>query len=197
MQIEHGRRKMKKLRTLNLQDVTTIGVLAAMCVIATSLKIPFGNGAMVHLGTGFLFTVALLFGGVYGGLTGAIGSAFFDLLLGFSPYTLWSFFIKGMAGLIVGTVAQGLWPKAGGLKAVSRLRALMACLLGATWTLGGYMLAWTQVMGSFGVALSNAPSSLMTSGVGIPLALLAAPALRKALGRSGVSLGKPGGLGAR
>ena len=39
---------------------------------------------MVHLGTAFLYTIAIIFGGVYAGLAGAIGSAFFDMMMGFS-----------------------------------------------------------------------------------------------------------------
>ena len=102
---------MSDKRRLTIKDTITIGVLAGMCAIATSLKIPLGVGAMVHLGTAFMFTVAIVQGGVYAGLSAAIGSAFFDLLMGFSPYTPWSFFIKGIAGLLAGTIAHGLWPQ--------------------------------------------------------------------------------------
>ena len=91
---------MNENHRFDIRDTVTIGVLAGMCAIATSIKIPLGIGAMVHLGTAFMFTVAIMFGGVYAGLSAAIGSAFFDLLMGFSPYTPWSFFIKGIAGFI-------------------------------------------------------------------------------------------------
>ena len=69
-------------RTLSSRDVVFIGVLSAMCVLATTIKVPFGTGAMVHLGTAMLYTTGLVFGGMYAGLAGAIGSAFFDLLMG-------------------------------------------------------------------------------------------------------------------
>lgn len=178
---------MNNKRRLTIKDTVTIGVLAGMCAIATSLKIPLGVGAMVHLGTAFMFTVAIVQGGVYAGLSAAIGSAFFDLLMGFSPYTPWSFFIKGIAGLLAGTIAHGLWPQEH-LKYsdASRrwiLRAVIGCLVAAAWTLGGYMVAWWQVTGSLTVAISNMPASLLTSGVGLPIALLLAPRLRKALNR--------------
>jgi uncharacterized membrane protein len=178
---------MNNKRRLATKDTLTIGVLAGMCVIATSLKIPLGVGAMVHLGTAFMFTVAILLGGVYAGLSAAIGSAFFDLLMGFSPYTPWSFFIKGIAGLLAGTIAHGLWPQDPPQYSDANrrwiLRAVTGCLVAATWTLGGYMVAWWQVTGSLTVAISNMPASLLTSGVGLPIALLLAPRLRKALNR--------------
>lgn len=174
---------MADKRKFSIRDMVAIGVLSAMCTIATSIKIPFGVGAMVHLGTGFLYTTAIVFGGLYAGLAGAIGSAFFDLLMGFSPYTIWSFIIKGMAGVIAGVIAKGFWPEAQlGEPASKRwlVRAILGCFAAATWTLGGYLVAWSQVTGSWAVAFSNAPSSLLTSGVGIVVALLLAPKLRNA-----------------
>lgn len=178
---------MKYKRKLDVRDSVFIGVLSAMCTIATTIKIPFGIGAMVHLGTAFLYTAGIVFGGVYAGLAGAIGSAFYDLLMGFSPYTLWSFIIKGIAGLIVGTVASGLWPGvtvSSYAPARQRLgRAFLGCILAALWTLCGYILAWWYVIGSLAAALANIPSSLMTSGAGLMVAMLLGPKLHKVLRR--------------
>lgn len=170
-------------RKLDVRDIVFIGVLSSMCTIATTIKIPFGVGAMVHLGSAFLYTMGIIFGGVYAGLAGAIGSGFYDLLMGFSPYTLWSFLIKGIAGLIVGGVAKGLWPESTANTSKLFVRAFFACILAAAWTLGGYILAWWYVTGSLATALGNIPSSLMTSGVGLSIALLLGPKLRKLLRR--------------
>ncbi|WP_110953828.1 ECF transporter S component [Anaerosinus massiliensis] len=171
---------MQKKKRLELRDMAMIGMLAAICVIATSIKIPFGVGAMIHLGTAAVFLIGILFGGIYAGLAAAIGSAFFDLLLGFSPYTLWSFVIKGAAGFTVGSVAHGLWPE----KMIEEkwvFRAVLGMALAASCTLGGYVIAWWAVSGSISVALGNMPGSLMTSGVGAVIAMLLAPKLRKIL----------------
>jgi uncharacterized membrane protein len=178
---------MREKRGFTIKDTVMIGVLAGMCAIATSIKIPLGVGAMVHLGTAFMFTVAIVFGGVYAGLSAAIGSAFFDLLMGFSPYTPWSFFIKGIAGLLVGAIAHGLWPQTkltGAAQTVHwLLRAIIGCLVAAAWTLCGYIFAWWQVTGSLAVAFANIPASLLTSSVGMLVALFLAPRLQKALRR--------------
>lgn len=178
---------MTKKRGFEIKDTVTIGVLAGMCAIATSIKIPLGVGAMVHLGTAFLFTVAITWGGVYAGLSAAIGSAFFDLLMGFSPYTPWSFVIKGIAGLIAGVIAHGLWPRDDNSSPVAggrwMLRAVSGCVVAAIWTLGGYIVAWWQVTGSLAVAFANVPASLLTSSVGLIVALFLAPRLQKALNR--------------
>ena len=173
-------------RNLKTKDLVTVSVLAAMCTIATAVKIPFGVGAMVHLGSAFIFTIGIVFGGIYAGLAGAIGSAFYDLIMGFSPYTIWSFFIKGISGLIVGVVAKGLWPERKSyISAMTTnrwiLRAALGCIAAAAWTLAGYIVAWWQVTGSLTIAFGNMPSSLMTSGVGLVVALLLASRLRKIL----------------
>lgn len=178
---------MKK-RKLGLRDLVFIGVLSAMCTIATTIKIPFGVGAMIHLGSAMIYTTGIVFGGVYAGFAGALGSAFFDLIMGYSPYTLWSFIIKGIAGLIVGVTAKGLWPErrptvASILGSNLMFRSIIACVFGAAWTLGGYLVAWWQVTGSWAVAVSNAPGSLLTSSAGMAVALILAPRLRKVLNR--------------
>ena len=66
-------------RGLTVRDIIFIGLLSAMCVLATTIKVPFGTGAMVHLGTAMLYTIGIVFGGVYAGFAGAIGSPLEEL----------------------------------------------------------------------------------------------------------------------
>ncbi len=174
--------KLEEKRILSVKDIVKIGMLAAMCVIMTSLKVPFGADAMVHLGTACVFLIGILFGGVYAGFAAAVGSAFFDLLMGFSPYTLWSFVIKGFAGFLVGAISHGIWPQA--IASEKWLgRALLGMIMAGLCTLGGYLLAWWYVTGSLTIAISYMPSSLMTSTAGLIVALIVAPLLRKKLNR--------------
>jgi uncharacterized membrane protein len=183
-----GGYEMSKQRKFTTKDLVVSGMLAAMCAIATYFQIPFGAGAMVHLGTACIFIIGIMFGGVYAGLAAAFGSAFFDLFFGHPLYILWSFVIKGIAGFIVGSIAKGMWPEAtvntsktSGQKIF--WRAALGCILAAAWTLGGYTVAWWQVTGSFTTAVTNMPSSLMTSSAGMIIALLTAPKLRILLHR--------------
>ena len=172
---------MTQVKRFTIRDIVFVGMLAAFCTISTTIKIPYGNGAMVHLGTAAHYTIALIFGGTYAGLSGAIGTAFFDLMMGFSPYTLWSFIIKGIAGVIVGTVAHSRAAK--GKKLTGNIAA---CLLGAVWTVLGYLVAWTVVIGNFPAAIANVPSSLITSGVGMLVAIPLSATLRFSLEKSGL-----------
>jgi uncharacterized membrane protein len=172
------------VKKLNTKDIVYIAVLAAICMIGTFIKVPFGAGAMVHLGSGMIFLSGILFGGVYAGFAGAIGSAFFDLLVGFSPYTLWSFVIKGIAGYIVGVIALGAYRKNGiAFKKVGFLRAILACLAASVWTAFGYFFAWWFVTGSKAVAISYLPASYMTSAAGFIVAILLFPKLQTILAK--------------
>lgn len=164
----------------NTRYIIYVGMFSALCTVATFIKVPFGNGAMVHLGSAMIFTLAILFGGKYAGPAGAIGSAFFDLLQGFSAYTLWSFVIKGIAGFIAGSISHYKDNKGKNLPL-----NILALLIAALWTLIGYIGAWTVVLGSYQAALANIPSSLMSSGMGMIVALPLTIVLRKALSKSG------------
>jgi uncharacterized membrane protein len=165
------------------QDLVKMAMLAAVCMIATYIKIPLGNGAMVHLGSAAIFTTGILFGGRYGGFAGAIGSAMYDLIGGFSPYTLWSFVIKGVSGWIVGTLSNSKI----GYKKTSLLgeiiRNILSIFVAALFTLAGYLVAWSVVIGSFEAALINIPATLLSSGVGLVVALPLSFALKKPLAK--------------
>ena len=99
---------------------------------------------MVHLGSAALFTTSILFGGLYGGLGAAIGSALFDLFGGHTQYIVFSFFIKGIAGLIVGGMTAGYLPPSINKPTASFGRILVALIIGAIWTAFGYFIAWCQ-----------------------------------------------------
>ncbi|WP_238918882.1 ECF transporter S component [Clostridium sp. YIM B02555] len=88
------------------------GILAALCFVSftfLSIKIPVAGGDAVslHVGNAFCVLAALLLGGLYGGLSGAIGMTISDLLdptyaIG-APKT---FILKLCIGLITGLIAH-------------------------------------------------------------------------------------------
>ncbi len=159
--------------TDSVRQLTRIGMASALCVAGTLILIPGPNGALIHLGSGALYLVAVIYGRRVGAWAGAIGSLVFDLIVGLSAYSLWSFVIKGIAGWLVGRFAHG------GVQTPSRGVILGATMLASLWTLIGYIGAWRFVIGSWAAAIANIPFSLMTSAVGIVVAVLAAPVLSR------------------
>lgn len=99
----------KNSRILKLMQT---GLLAALCFVSFTflqIKIPLpgGDASSLHIGNAFCVLAALLLGGWYGGLAGAIGMTIADVLdpvyiLG-APKT---FVLKLCIGLIVGLIAH-------------------------------------------------------------------------------------------
>ena len=164
---------------LNTRDIVYIGFIAALCAVATTIRIEIPGGAMVHLGSAALFTSSILFGG----LGAAIGSALFDLFGGHTQYIVFSFFIKGIAGLIVGGMTAGYLPPSITKPTASFTRILIALIIGTIWTAFGYFLAWWFVLESAAVAASKIQYSLITSAAGIVVAIVLTPKLQKVVRR--------------
>lgn len=162
----------------NVKDIIYIGLLSALCIVFTTIKVPLPTGAMVHLGSAALFSIASVFGGFYAGLAGAIGSGIFDLIMGHSQYTVFSIVIKGLAGVIIGLLTVG-WRPSVPVRSVSTLRLLFAMIVGAIWTATGYFVAWWVVLDSYIAAVTRLPASFLTSGIGILVSLLLIPLLRR------------------
>ncbi len=96
------------------QKIALTGLMAALSyVVFTFLQIriqlPGGDATSIHLGNAVCVLGALLLGGVYGGLGGAIGMTIGDLLdpqyIIYAPKT---FILKFCIGLIAGLIAHKL-----------------------------------------------------------------------------------------
>lgn len=103
---------MKKQTT---QKIALTGLMAALSyVVFTFLQIriqlPGGDATSIHLGNAVCVLGALLLGGFYGGLGGAIGMTIADLLdpqyIVYAPKT---FLLKLCIGLITGLIAHKLF----------------------------------------------------------------------------------------
>ncbi len=102
------------MKNENIQKVIFTGVMAALSyVVFTFLQIkitlPGGDATSIHLGNAVCVLGALLLGGAYGGLGGAIGMTIGDLLdpvyVVYAPKT---FLLKLCIGLIAGLIAHRL-----------------------------------------------------------------------------------------
>lgn len=98
-----------------VRSLAFAGVFAAITFVVftfLSIRVPTPGGGQVSLNLGNAFVVlgALLLGGVYGGLGGAIGLTIADLIdpiyIVEAPIT---FVIKFLIGLIVGLIAHRIW----------------------------------------------------------------------------------------
>lgn len=99
-------------RNETVMKLAQTALLAALCFVSFTflqIKIPMpgGDATSLHIGNAFCVLAALLLGGVYGGLAGAIGMSIADILdpvyIVGAPKT---FILKLCIGLIVGLVAH-------------------------------------------------------------------------------------------
>ena len=102
---------------MNTQNNTVVklaetALLAALCYVSFTflqikIPVPGGDATSIHIGNAFCVLAALLLGGVYGGLAGAIGMGIADVMdpvyITRAPKT---FILKFCIGLIVGLVAH-------------------------------------------------------------------------------------------
>lgn len=96
-----------KQTTLKLAQAA---LMAALCYIGFQylrFDIPVGvDKTAIHFGNTFCVLGALLIGGLWGGLAGAVGMTIADLTSGYATYAPKTFLLKLCIGLIVGLVAH-------------------------------------------------------------------------------------------
>lgn len=96
-----------------VKQLAQAGLLAALCYIGFAffkIDIPVGTEKTAfHFGNVFCVLAALLLGGYWGGLAGAIGMTFGDLTTSYVTSAPKTFLLKLCIGLIVGFVAHKLF----------------------------------------------------------------------------------------
>lgn len=191
----------------------TLAALSIALVTLATVIIRIPNPATqgyINLGDALLFTLALVFGWRIGGLAGGVGSALADALGGYFIWAPWTLVIKGIEGVLVGTIA--FWGTRGGRNAPvgrgtpdagdtpvgrdtpdaggtpggrnpGRIAAFAAVLVGGAWMVAGYYLAGSVLFGGV-AALTEIPGNLVQAGVAVVVALPLSVLLRNALKRS-------------
>jgi uncharacterized membrane protein len=99
--------KQTNAKTIKLAQAA---LFAALCYIGFQFfrfDIPVGmEKTAIHFGNTFCVLAALLIGGVYGGLAGAVGMSIADLTSDYVTYAPKTFLLKLCIGLIVGLIGH-------------------------------------------------------------------------------------------
>lgn len=99
-------------RKESIMKLSCAAMMAALCYIGFAfLKIDIpvpgtGGKTAFHLGNVFCVLAALIFGGVWGGLSGAVGMTMGDLFGGYATSAPKTFLMKLLIGLIAGLFAH-------------------------------------------------------------------------------------------
>ena len=129
-----------------LKELTKISVFAALVFVTTMiLRIPIAaTGGYFNLGDSVIFTAALLYGPLVGGLSGGIGAAIADAI-GYPIFAPGTLIIKLCEGLVAGYVGLKIRPKTEN----TALRKSLSVLLGAGLGIATYYIG-ANYMGVFG-----------------------------------------------
>ena len=158
------------------KDMVLAGMGIALVFVATliNIKLPIGQGGLIHLGNVPLFLFAILFGKKTGAIAGAFGMGLFDLMGGWTPWAPATFMIVGLMGYTVGLVAERNDSTAGYVLAV-----VLACVI----KVAGYYVAEALIYGNWVQPALSIPGNLMQIGVAALIVLPMAGTLKKALKR--------------
>lgn len=180
-----------KRKQINIYDIIICALFAAVCYVATSLRIeiptPLGK-TMIHCGNIFCLLSCLLMGGLRGGASSAIGLGLFDLLGGWASSAPSTIIMRFIMGLVGGSVAS-----IGG----KENRKIGWTLAGAASGMVTYIILYLGYSFAKGMILGNAVQTVLTdvgakaitsslSGIlSIIIATLLYPIFQKALSKAG------------
>lgn len=101
-------------------------LMTALVFISTyviQIPVPF-TGGYIHAGDSMVFLSGLLLGPVFGAFAGGVGSAFADLLGGYTLWIIPTLIIKSLMGCVIGFISQ---------QAQKKLSAYVAIGFGSVW----------------------------------------------------------------
>lgn len=184
----------------DIKRLTQAGLLAALCYIGFAffkIDIPVGpEKTAFHFGNVFCVLAALLLGGYWGGLAGAVGMTIADLTTAYVTSAPKTFLLKLCIGLIVGLVAHKIFKlsRAHSPKYVTGI-TIASCIAGMAFNvvadpLVGYFYKMYLLGVPQDISSALAKMSTVTTGVNAIVAVIAASvfylALRPALKKSGL-----------
>ena len=153
---------------MTTKEIVITGLAVALVFTATMIhiRLPIGQGGLIHLGNIPLFLVAIIFGRKMGAIAGAFGMGLFDLMGGWTPWAPATFIIVGLMGYAVGVISEKKNDVAGyAMKIV------------------GYYIAEALIYGNWVQPVLSIPGNLIQIGVAAVIVLPIAGMIKQALRR--------------
>lgn len=158
-------------------DLVITAILAALVFVATmfiNLKLPFGQGGLIHLGTSMLFISAILFGPKKGALAGAIGMGLFDIVGGWLIWAPTTIISRALQGFIVGKIA---WSK--GHKGDNIGFNILGTVVSMPVMIAVYYIGQAIMFNSWVAPLASIPGDVIQNIVGLIIAIPVCVVLKK------------------
>lgn len=159
--------RQDKSDILGTREIALSSVFAAAVAVATIVvTIPVGLGYL-NFGETIIYTAAFLFGGIVGGISGGVGAAAADIILGFAFYSPVTLILKGTEGFLVGKIS--------GKSLKSKILGVIA---GAPVMVVGYTLARAYFEGIPAAIFQELPIDILQAFVGVSIALPLSQSIR-------------------
>lgn len=172
--METGNSKVNTVSS-KVREIVQLGMLSALTFIATmAIHVPSWNGGVIHLGDSMIFLTAIIFGRKYAAISGAVGMTMFDILSGYSVWAPYTFVIKAVMGLIVGSAAY-----MGGSKGQNIYKNAFGMLLGGIWMIFGYYVAEVMITGNLVSPVASVTGNVIQFGGGAVIAFVIIAAMKK------------------
>lgn len=157
-------------------DLVLTAILSSLVLVSTmiNIKLPIGQGGLIHLGTAMLFIVAILFGPKKGALAGAIGMGLFDIFGGWAIWAPTTIVARALQGYIVGKIA---WSK--GHRGDNVNLNIWAAVASTPVMLAVYYIGQGIMYNNWVAPLASIPGDLIQSVVGLLIAIPLCLALKK------------------
>ena len=151
-------------------QIAAAAIFAALVFVATysfPINIPATSGYF-NLGETIIYTGALLIGPLTGALSGGIGAAASDILLGYGIFAPGTLSIKMAEGALVGFINKKLQKRLSN----RTVAAAIAILIGGAEMIAGYFLYEQLVLGyPLELALAEVPFNIVQMLVGLAIAI--------------------------
>lgn len=158
-------------------DLVITAILAALVFVATmfiNIKLPIGQGGLIHLGTAMLFIAAILFGPKKGGLVGAIGMGLFDIVGGWLIWAPTTIIARALQGVIVGKIA---WSN--GHRGDNIGLNILGAVVSMPVMMAVYYIGQAIMFKSWIAPLASMPGDLIQNVVGLLIAIPVCIVLKK------------------
>lgn len=158
-------------------DLILTAMLAALVFVSTSflnIKLPFGQGGLIHLGTAMLFIAALLFGPKKGALAGAIGMGIFDIVGGWLVWAPITIVARFLQGFIVGKIAWSNGNKGDSLKL-----NILAAVVSMPVMIAVYYIGQAIMFKNWVAPVASIPGDIIQNVIGLLIAIPVVTVLKK------------------
>ena len=163
-----------RVKTFDLVLTAILSTLVLVTTMFINIKLPIGQGGLIHLGTATLFIVAILFGPKKGALAGAIGMGLFDIFGGWIIWAPTTIIARALQGYIVGKIA---WSN--GHRGDSVKLNILAAVASIPVMLAVYYIGQGIMYNNWVAPLASIPGDIIQSIVGLLVAIPLCLALKK------------------